>query len=70
VSPEIARALSTGALRTHAQVARTGGGGGPSGYAARQAAGGSGGFTARRQAAPDHEREVMAGPVNRRLKRY
>src|SRR3954447_22129896 len=66
VSPEITRALATGALRTHAaQPLR----GGPSG--ARPAAGVGGGPAA--AAAPAHRAAAVspyAGPVNRRLSRY
>jgi hypothetical protein len=61
VSPEITRVLATGALRTHAQQVR--GGGGPAG----------GDPVATPSAAPVRRAasvSAYAGPVNRRLSRY
>jgi EAL domain-containing protein (putative c-di-GMP-specific phosphodiesterase class I) len=65
VSPEITRALATGALRTHAAQQLRGGGGGPSG--GRPVA------PPAPAAAPAHRAAAVspyAGPVNRRLSRY
>jgi diguanylate cyclase (GGDEF)-like protein len=62
VSPEITRALATGALRTHAQPVR--GGGGPTG--GRPVPPGPAPAPVRRAASVS----PYAGPVNRRLSRY
>jgi EAL domain-containing protein (putative c-di-GMP-specific phosphodiesterase class I) len=63
VSPEITRALATGALRTHAaQPLR----GGPAGVRPTAPTGASPAVPARRAAAVSQ----YAGPVNRRLSRY
>jgi diguanylate cyclase (GGDEF)-like protein len=60
VSPEITRALATGALRTHAAPARASMPGGPM----------RGGVSPAVPSAPRRPSSTVAGPVNRRLNRY